>query len=272
MKKIIYLFIATLLLFAGCSEDNPLEPSSSEQIVVRGYLYAGEAVWDIHVSSTLPLGSEELQTPPINNAIVSLKKDDATYTLSLSEGDSGYYHYDGDNLTIEPGNEFEIQVEYNAEVVTGKTIVPFPPENITASSNTITIPEEMGFGSMNDETGNITITWQEDESSLFYLVIECTEENPSEIPSRMPGGDMFRKKFVFPPTNNNDYIINRRRLSYYGTHIVKVYRVNQEYADLYESRTQDSRDLNEPLTNIENGLGIFSAFASRSVSFNVVPE
>ena len=39
-------------------------------------------------------------------------------------------------------------------------------------------------------------------------------------------------------------------MTHLGKHRVKVCRVNQEYADLYQSRNQDSRDLNEPLTNI----------------------
>ncbi len=37
-------------------------------------------------------------------------------------------------------------------------------------------------------------------------------------------------------------------------------------------RIQDSRDLNEPPTNIDGGLGVFSAFASDSVFFQVVRE
>jgi len=58
-------------------------------------------------------------------------------------------------------------------------------------------------------------------------------------------------------------------MTHLGKHRVKVYRVNQEYADLYQSRNQDSRDLNEPLTNIVNGLGVFSAFNSDSVFFEL---
>jgi len=42
----------------------------------------------------------------------------------------------------------------------------------------------------------------------------------------------------------------------------RVYKVNQEYADLFVFGTQDSRNLNEPLTNIKNGLGIFAGFSS----------
>ena len=56
----------------------------------------------------------------------------------------------------------------------------------------------------------------------------------------------------------------------YGLHRIKVFRVNEEYANLYESVEQDSRDLNEPLTNIKNGLGIFTAFSCETVFLNVV--
>jgi hypothetical protein len=57
-----------------------------------------------------------------------------------------------------------------------------------------------------------------------------------------------------------------------GLHMAKVYRVNEEYAQLYENRIQDSRDLNEPPSNIRGGLGVLSAFNSDSVLFVVVRE
>ena len=37
-------------------------------------------------------------------------------------------------------------------------------------------------------------------------------------------------------------------------------------------KQQDSRDLNEPATNIENGLGVFSAFNCDSVFFYAMQE
>ena len=49
-----------------------------------------------------------------------------------------------------------------------------------------------------------------------------------------------------------------------------MYRVNREYADLYNNRVQDSRDLNEPPSNISGGLGIFSAFNSAARGFVLV--
>ncbi|MEM6800841.1 MAG: hypothetical protein AAF696_05525, partial [Bacteroidota bacterium] len=58
----------------------------------------------------------------------------------------------------------------------------------------------------------------------------------------------------------------------FGQYSVKVYHINQEYADLYENREQDSRDLNEPPSNITNALGVFSAFNSQETFFEVVRE
>ena len=59
-------------------------------------------------------------------------------------------------------------------------------------------------------------------------------------------------------------------IEHLGKHEIKVYKVNQEYVDLYESREQDSRDLNEPLTNIEGGLGVFSAFNYETVYIEII--
>lgn len=47
--------------------------------------------------------------------------------------------------------------------------------------------------------------------------------------------------------------------------------VNDEYVNLYNSLNQDSRELNEPYTNIQNGLGIFTAFNSDTLYLQVIP-
>jgi hypothetical protein len=85
----------------------------------------------------------------------------------------------------------------------------------------------------------------------------------------VPGGNFF---FRSSPFQGDLYTINTRSLEKYGRHRVKVYHVNQEYADLYENREQDSRSLTEPLTNIKNGLGIFTAFSYSEVYFDVKNE
>jgi len=172
-------------------------------------------------------------------------------------------------------------VDYFGTTAYGQTRVPIPPKNVNTSGNTLHVPdfetrEDMFYFEFDSSRHVLTITWEEDPSSLFFVVIENLESDPDSIESFFPMGGMGprmgRGRFISEPSNRNDYAINYMTMSFYGEHLVTIYRVNQEYSDLYISRQQDSRDLNEPLTNIENGLGVFSAFNSVSFSFQVVRE
>ncbi len=268
MKNILYLVLGLSLIFS-CTEDTSLEPAET-MLVVQAYLYAGEPISDIQITETLPLGSEDEKAPPVNDASVYLIKNNVTFKLVNSPGDSGYYHYDGNDLQVSSGDHFELVIEKQGDKITAETSVPAPPESLTSSSTILVVPEQFTRIDPYDSTRFINLAWKEEADALFFVVIECVEEKSAEIETF--GGEFSGRRFVFPPTNNNEFRISRKQVGYYGKHIATVYRVNQEYADLYESRDQDSRDLNEPLTNIKNGLGVFSAFASQTVEFTVVPE
>ena len=104
MKRVnLSIIILYLMLSINCSEE--ISPVSSfedgnDMFVIRAYVYAGEPVSDIKITSVLPLGSEDQSAPPINNAQVTLIKDGIQYSLEPSPGDSGYYHYSGDDLIV----------------------------------------------------------------------------------------------------------------------------------------------------------------------------
>jgi hypothetical protein len=275
VKKLFFLLITVALYFIGCSNNTPTSPNS-KLIVVRGYLYAGEPVQDIQITGTLPLGSEETKAPAINNAQVSLVKDGVSYDLVSSPGDSGYYFYDGGDLTVNAGDEFRIEVRYQNEDAYATTIVPQAPEKVTISNSTLRFPdmdtmwELMQQGVSMDsirKSMTLTVSWEQKADALYYIVVENVDENPVEVESQFGRGP---GRFISQPVATGEYTVNAMMMTYLGRHRVKVYRVNQEYADLYRSRNQDSRDLNEPLTNIVNGLGVFSAFNSDSVFFEFV--
>ncbi|MCD6116045.1 DUF4249 family protein [bacterium] len=275
MKKIYMLgALVALFMVTGCTEDASLVPEA-DQVVIQGYIFANEPVEDIRITSTLALSSEDTIAPPINDAEVYLMKDGMRYDLQLKDED-GYYYYDGTDLTVEEGDVFEINVNCFGKNASGITQVPPPPKDVAMTSNTLYIPEAVYPGFEIDSTKHVLIiNWTEDPSALFYVVMKNLETNPEPI--EISGGGKFfggkRGAFISAPSNMNKYIISFSNVSYYGRYSIKVYRVNKEYLDLYISKKQDSRDLNEPLTNIKNGLGVFSAFnSSIYLYFNVVPE
>jgi hypothetical protein len=271
LKSILYLGLSIIII--GCSNQNPTESENQNNLVVEGFLYAGEPINNIKLTKTLGLGSQDTIAPPVNNAQVWLVKDGKTYQLKQDTQRNGYYIYDGNDLFIEPGNNISLEINYQGKKVTSTTIVPPKPKDVTISKSTLILSSDFGFppgGFGQQDTNSVYVNWSNPDSSLYYVVIENLETNPTEISTgNFPGGMDIIRRITFPPTATSEFVIGRRNLTYYGKHQAIVYKVNQEYADLYESRNQDSRNLNEPLTNIVNGLGVFSAFASDTVYFNV---
>lgn len=274
MKNLILIvgIISAGLFINGCTEENPLI-STEELVVVWAFIYAEQPVTDIRLTSTLTLDTDSSAAPSINDAKVILIKNGQEYQCDPSPGDSGYYHYSGSDLTITAGDEFAIEIEHRDQFLSSQTVVPDTPVGVSISSSVMEVPNFSDRGSMrawrSSEDADIVLTWENDDDSWYYVAMQNIDDNPVPIDSwfaeRM-------KDFVFPPVNGNTFSIRLPLITHLGLHRITVYKVNQEYLDLYESRNQDSRDLNEPLTNIENGLGVFSAFNSASITLNVVQQ
>ncbi len=127
---------------------------------------------------------------------------------------------------------------------------------------------------MTGSDDTVLVTWSNAAQDFYYIVIESADSSSTLIRDTTAGpfgggGGAFGFRLISQPTNQSSYRISPEEIQYTGKHLVKLYRINKEYADLYRSRMQDSRTLNEPLTNVSNGLGIFSAFASESMEFTV---
>lgn len=277
MFKYVLLSVLIPLVFSiACSDESPLVPEA-DLVVMRAYLFAGEPVTEIRLTSSLELGSVDSVAPPVEDAKVYLTKDGTRYALQPTAGRPGFYDYPGNDLAVEAGDEFMIETGYLGRVATASTVVPSKPAQVGVYPDQLSVQElSFGFGGgrfRNDDTTAVQVTWANPGGESYYVTLENIESDPTPI-FEPPAGFENRRplRFVSIPVNSGEYRITRRSVTYFGTHKVKVYRVNQEYVDLYLSRNQDSRDLNEPLTNVTGGLGIFTAFNSDSVFIEVVVE
>lgn len=274
MNKIVNLLtVIVISAVLACSGESIVAPNN-DLLVIQAYVYANEPVNDIRITSTLPLGSEDVSPTPINDASVSILKNGDIYLLKPSLGDSGYYHYDGSDLSIEAGDELTLTVMYLGVTATGSTTVPRAPYNLSLSKDVVVYPE-FSFPGQGNRRGffgdfQMSVRWKKETNALYYVKIDNIDANPEPVDFGFPFLSNFR--FISRPTANDSFQVNLFTLTQLGNHRVKVYRVNQEYADLYLTSSQDSRDLNEPLTNIKNGLGIFSAFNSDSLFFELIRQ
>ena len=272
MKKSIIYILLLSFLFHACTDESEEIPFVNTAIVV-GYLYAGEPVQHIKVSSLIPFNADSTEEFYINDAEIDIINNGKSYRLTLSEGDSGYYHYPGEDLEILVGETYEFRMNYYGEEITAQTTVPQIPEGLAISTSDIYIEPIYEFYDLrNRDIGDVNITWENDNGDYYYLLIDNVEDNPSPIDVNgilegFMGGKNF--SFITQPTQLDIYRIRGMTLQQYGTHRVKLYKVSKEYADLYETSEQDSRNLNEPINNINNGLGIFTSFNSNEIFFEV---
>ena len=127
---------------------------------------------------------------------------------------------------------------------------------------------ERGRGGGAALQAGITAKWDNANRRLHFVVIDNLELNPEILPTTEIFS-RFAARFVSQPTAADSSVVRILTLTHYGQHRLKLYRVNDEYADLYEGLEQDSRDLNEPPSNIHGALGVFSAFSADSAFFRV---
>lgn len=275
LSTLMVILITILISLAGCEK---IEKSSEgdTKLVLNAYLYENEPVTSVRLNETLPFTSSDTVFPIIFDANISIQWKDQDFPLLPSDS-AGFYHCPDSNLRIIAGEKYDIEIFHGEDVLTAETTVPQKPDSLKLSMTSIEIdpdmsPRDMRLAGMAD----IEVTWSNPNGEYFYILVENIEENPEDIEfgfSGPFGGMRPNFRFLSRPFITDTYIIRVfLSVQQYGAHRVKLFRVNQEYADLYENREQDSRNLTEPLSNVNNGLGIFTAFSCDVAYFEVVKK
>lgn len=266
---------ATLAALTAACGDTAVTSVGAAKPVVRAYLYAGQPVNDIQLRWSVPIGTSDSASaaPPINDATVTLMRGGQRFALVKSAGDSGYYQYNGSDLVIREGDAFSLEAKVSGQTITAQTIVPTKPSGARMAATTLKIPNfTFGPGSPRPDFSSTQtiVRWTRTAGALYFVTLDNVEPTPVALDFGLPGGVRGRRRLIFPPTTADSLPVNALGLPYYGRYVVNVWRVNEEYAQLYATLQQDSRDLNEPFTNVRGGLGVFTAFSADTTSVTVV--
>ena len=282
MNKISTYILSVVLIagfFSSCEDEN-LNDLAFNQFVVEAFLFAGEPVDDIRVKTVFPLTDEVDTSEPINDAEVVLMRASETFPL-VSSGSDGLYHYPGDDLEVRTGDIFQLEITHNGITAMAETEVPTPTQGLILSQDSIIVPAlplSQGRDAVVEAIGNflresaVTASWDNPDGEQFYMVVENVTEATDPIFPQQVLDALEDLRFVSEPTDADNLTFLGGSLITFGTYSVSVFHVNEEYAALFDNRTQDSRDLNDPPSNVVNALGIFSAFNSQTAFFEVARE
>lgn len=273
-STLMVILIIMLISLEGC-EKTDMSSEGDIKLVLNAYIYENEPVTHVRLSESLPFTSTDSLFPLISDASISIQWQDGKFPL-LSSDSAGFYHCPDSNLRIISGDKYMIEIIRGKNILTAQTTVPQKPDSLSLSAASIEIDPDMSPWEMRQAgIADIEVTWSNPNGEYFYVLVENMEENPEDIEFGFSGFGGMRRNFRFlsRPFITDTYIIRVfLSVQQYGTHRVKLFRVNHEYADLYENREQDSRNLTEPLSNVHNGLGIFTAFSYDEAYFEVVKK
>lgn len=264
--SIITLVLPALLFFTAC-EDEDILPQTSETAVVEAYLFAGQPLDSIKISQSTSYSSNDSLLVTLNGLDVTISDGTNTYLLE-SIGEGVYRNLD---VQVQSEQSYSLVFEHNGETVSAETYVPARKEAIASTSEITMEKIEAGtFPNMGEQPDLIELEWDNSESDYFYVVVQNIEEEPEVINELFEDtGRPFR--FISEPQITDFYGIDpRREIQQFGLHQIIVFRVNPEYAALYETSGTTSTTITQPPTNVVNGLGLFTGVSSDTLFLNVI--
>ena len=258
-------FIIILLALNACDSTTELD-LKEDTVVLDAYLYAGQAIDSIKVSLS-NAASDTTDFETLDDLIITISDDNQS--IELEPMGNGYYQKL--DFFIETETNYSISFEYKETTISASTYIPAKKEATISLSEIEIEPITPGKPPSGTPHEPIEVTWNNSEGDYYYVLTQNIEENPEYIITALNGNDTRRRfSFITEPQIIDTYNVDARRdIQQYGTHEVIVFRVNPEYAALYETSGTTSNNLVQPPTNVENGLGIFTGVSSDTLILEV---
>jgi hypothetical protein len=267
-----YLILFVLLTLISCSNNDKLE--FNDVPVVESYLTSNKPV-SLQISRKTAYDENvALSADDINALQVKIKYDNQTRIIPPS----GNGLYTDSNFIPREGTTYQLEFTFNSKTVTSSTQIPSKPVNYEQSVSSIEIQGITVGGGFGGGPGGVRpqmpdpvkLTWTNDDAGYYMVVIENIETAPIAINDF--GGseeDAPRRVFRNEPTQSNQYEIAAMNFQYYGRHRLILFHLNAEYAALYNNNGTTSQNLTNPVTNVDNGLGIFTGINADTLMIDV---
>ena len=262
MKNIYYFLL--LLAFVSCDQETEIIDTTTDNVVVSAYIYADQAIDSVRVTKSIPYTSDgELEVIDDLEIIIN----DGTEDILLTSIGDGYYS----NLDyiVKTETTYQLSFDYNGKTISSETYIQAPVE-VSLSRDEVELEKiefTVGIGGPGRPGTQVQevvdITWNNQYQDYYFVVISNIEEDPEYVNSFFQQSelDVDRPQRIFrtEPEIMDTYSINSfQELQTFGTYEIIVYRLNAEYAALYETVGSSTLSIQEPPSNIENGLGIFT--------------
>lgn len=262
MNAIQWLSMFTIILMIVSCEEINIKTANNDVPVVESYIVPGNKI-NLKIYKQLVFNSADTTNKMLDGLAVTVTNGVKTIMLNnLGNGE-----YESSQLIFSETDEYFIDFEYNDKKVSSSTRIPEKPIGLYCPVSTIeamTFTPGMGMGSERPEP--IELSWSNPDAEYHMLVVENIEENPVLINEQT---DRPARSFRSMPTQASKQELPPVSFTYYGMHRIILFRLNAEYAALYEKLGSNSLDIEAPPSNIINGLGIFTGINADTILVEV---
>lgn len=270
MKNYTLLLLSILFFLTSCDQDI-VETVATKTPIVESYLLSGQPIDSFRVSQTFSYASTDTNLVILDDLNIRMFNEEESFEL-VSFGNGYYQQLD---KIVKSERTYQMEFDYNGQTIKAITYIP-AQRQATISATEVEMEKidfSQGFpmGGMT-QTEPIDISWDNPENEYYYVVVKNIENEPEYINELLADPDNPRRQFTFitEPQIMDVYSIDTRRdIQQFGTHQVIVFRVNPEYAALYQTSDNSSTSIAESPTNIENGLGIMTGVSSDTLYLEV---
>jgi hypothetical protein len=164
-----------------------------------------------------------------------------------------------------------------SRTISATTIIPTKPVNyklnkIEVKRNKIDLSGGFGGGFPNfgaEDNTAIEATWQNPDKAYYFMAVIASDSNPESIITLPSDVERPNIRFTNSPVSGDATNIQPRSFQYFGKHKAILFRVNEDYAALYQSSGTSTQNLSTPPSSITNGLGIFTGINADTLTITV---
>lgn len=286
MKNIL-IILSFALSFTSCIDvNNVINPG--DKPIVEAYLAPNHTV-SMKVFTEIPYSeTDSTFSVPISGLSITIKNlSGASFTLTESETKGTYV---STAKLGDAGQTYSMSFIHNGRTVSATTILPVKPVGFQMSVSEIErIYRDLssgfqggggggpggppqGGGFQQEAQTNITLTWTNPDEIYHFVAAQYLETTLSPIvqfPTNETGFTRPARRFTNRPIKTNTSSVQSQQFEYFGRYAIILYRLNPDYAALYENDNTSSQNLVTPVSTIENGLGIFTGVNADTLILNV---
>jgi hypothetical protein len=257
LHNCIYLLLPLALLTSSCGEALITTEVNISTPIVESYLEEGKNSLNVKLySMEVYLGEDFVLSKPLTGLSLSVND-----RLLEETSTAGTYALDLGSDTIRGLQEFSLSFEHAGSIVKATTQVPLPITGLSIDPGYII--QTYSYYWSDSDTSSITLSWDDPDQSYYQVYIV----SPSTTTVNTPSGAVFGRRMM-QPFQGSSHTMNARDFPTTGYYSIYLYRVNKDYAELYERIS--STDLANPVSFIDNALGIFTSMSVARIGFSVV--